>query len=300
MKSSALLKILVAVIAIAFMGYYLYKNWSDLQQYHWQFNLFLFLISILILWLALFAIVLIFKLIFKKLINVDIGFLQMFRAYNISNIGRYLPGKVWSIFGLFYFTGQYGINKKQTTLAIIANEVSYKGSGALLGLCYFLFSSSFQNYLPLMIALLVACLVVIHPRILDKIINLALKLIKKQPIEMDFSYSTIFVFFLMYIIVWEIHSLAFYVLVNSITSLESVNIFKFSTILPLCWVVGYIILLTPGGIGVREGMLVITLGEFLTPEVALVVAILQRIWFILVEGINVLISFAIQVKTNTR
>lgn len=224
----------------------------------------------------------------------------MFRAYNISNIGRYLPGKVWSIFGLFYFTGQYGINKKQTTLAIIANEVSYKGSGVLLGLCYFLFSSSFQNYLPLMIALLVACLVVIHPRILDKIINLALKLIKKQPIEIDFSYSTIFVFFLMYIIVWEIHSLAFYVLVNSITPLESVNIFKFSTILPLCWVVGYIILLTPGGIGVREGMLVITLGEFLTPEVALVVAILQRIWFILVEGINVLISFAIPVKTNTR
>ncbi len=300
MKLSAILKIFFAVIAIAFMGYYLYKNLSDLQQYHWQFNIVLFLISILILWLALFAIVLIFRLIFKKLINVDIGFLQMFRAYNIANIGRYLPGKVWSIFGLFYFTGQYGINKKQTTLAIVANEVSSKGSGVLLGLCYFLFSSSFQSYLPLMIALLAACLVIIHPRVLDKVINLALKLVKKQPIKIDFSYSTIFVFFLMYIIIWEIHSLAFYFLINSITPLKAINLVKFSTILPLCWVVGYIILLTPGGIGVREGMLVITLGEFLTPEVALVVAILQRIWFILVEGINVLISFAIQAKTNKR
>ena len=212
-----------------------------------------------------------------------------------------LTSGIYFIFGgLFYFTGQYGINKKQTTLAIVANEVSSKGSGVLLGLCYFLFSSSFQSYLPLMIALLAACLVIIHPRVLDKVINLALKLVKKQPIKIDFSYSTIFVFFLMYIIIWEIHSLAFYFLINSITPLKAINLVKFSTILPLCWVVGYIILLTPGGIGVREGMLVITLGEFLTPEVALVVAILQRIWFILVEGINVLISFAIQAKTNKR
>lgn len=300
MKLNTLFKILFAVTALAFMGYYLYKNWSALQQHQWQFDIVLILLSMLVLWLAFLGIVLIFKLIFKKLTNVNIGYLLMFRAFNIANIGRYLPGKVWSIVGLFYLTGEYGISKKQTTLAIFANEVSYKGSGVLLGLCYFLFSSSFQNYLPLMLALLAICLVVIHPRILDKIINFALKLFKKQSITIDFSYSTIFMFFLMYIIVWEMHSLAFYVLVNSIAPLESVNIIKFSTILPLCWVVGYIILFMPGGIGVREGMLVITLGEFLSPEVALVVAILQRIWFIIVEGINVLISFAIPVKTSTK
>ena len=51
-------------------------------------------------------------------------------------------------------------------------------------------------------------------------------------------------------------------------------------------VVGYIMLFAPGGIGVREGMLTLTLSEFMSPEVALVIAIAQRIWTLAVEGMN--------------
>ena len=78
------------------------------------------------------------------------------------------------------------------------------------------------------------------------------------------------------------------------TYLNSIGFIRFSTILPLCWVVGYIVLLAPGGLGVREGMLTLTLSEFLSPEIALTIAIIQRVWFILVEGFNFLTSFLIK------
>jgi len=45
-------------------------------------------------------------------------------------------------------------------------------------------------------------------------------------------------------------------------------------------------------------MLVIILGEFLPAEVALVIAVTQRIWFTIVEGINIIISFAIPAKVK--
>jgi len=278
------------------MGYYLYTNLATIQQHEWEFDIKLLILSIGLLWFAMGSFTFMIGIIFNDLTGTKLGYFQIYRAFNIANIGRYLPGKVWSIIGLVYFTSEYGISKKQASLSILAMEVSSKVSAILLGLCYFLFSSSFENYMPIMLVFLICCLIIIHPRLLDKVINYGLRLIKKDEIKIDFGYSNIFKYLTGYLVVWLIHSLAFYVFVNSLTSLESINIIQFFTILPLCWVVGYIMIFAPGGIGVREGMLVIILGEFLPAEIALVIAVFQRIWFLIVEGINVVISFAIPVK----
>ncbi len=221
----------------------------------------------------------------------------MYRIINITNIGRYLPGKLWNMVGFYMYVGEYGLTKKQLTLSILASEVASKGGALFLGLFYFLFSSRFQNLLPLMIALLAACLIVMHPRVLEVLVNIGLKILKKQPIEISFSYGNMLIFFLMYIGVWLIYSLAFYCLVQSITSIE-VNFIRFMPILPMCWVVGYIMLFAPGGIGVREGMLTLTLSEFMSPEIALAISLAQRVWTLIVEGLNFLHSMMIKPDTK--
>jgi len=294
----SIIKLLFIIAALGFMSYYLAENWSTLKQHDWQFDITLFLLSSALLWLAFFFSIYLIQQAFIRIANAKISLFQLFRVFNIANLGRYLPGKIWNILGMYYLVGEYGISKKQTTIAILASEISYKGSALLIGICYFIFSPLYGQYLPVMITLLACSLIFIHPRIVDKLVNYGLRLFKKQTIQINYSYSTILVFFLLYIIVWMIYSLAFYVFVSSLTSLESVNIFQFFTILPLCWVVGYIMIFAPGGIGVREGMLVIILGEFLPAEVALVIAVTQRIWFTIVEGINIIISFAIPAKVK--
>jgi hypothetical protein len=295
---NGIIKTLLGATAIAFMVYYLFQNWGVLKNYQWHFNIWLLLLSMILLWIALASTVLIYQLIFKELAGAHIKYLQLFRIINITNIGRYLPGKLWSVVGLIFYTSEYGINKKQTTLAVITNEVAGKASGLILGILYFFFSDSLKGYLPAMIILLAGCLIVIHPWVLDKIINTGLRILKKQTIEIEFGYWSILKFVLIFIISWLLHSLAFYVLVNSMAPLPSVNLIKFATILPLCWVIGYIILLAPGGLGVREAMLVVMLGEFLPKEVALAIAVIQRLWFTAVEGINVLMALAIPAKTK--
>ncbi|NLI15593.1 MAG: flippase-like domain-containing protein [candidate division Zixibacteria bacterium] len=292
------IKIVLGLAAIVFMSYYLIQNWNMLQDYQWHFNIWLLLLSIVILWIALLSTVYIYQLIFRELAGARLSLKQIFRIINITNIGRYLPGKLWSVVGLIVYTSEYGINKKQTTLAVITNEVAGKASGLILGLCYFFFSDSLKGYLPAMVILLIGCMIVIHPWVLDKIINTGLRLLKKETIEIKFGYWAILKFVLIFIISWLLHSLAFYALVNSMAPIGSVNLLKFATILPLCWVIGYVILLAPGGLGVREAMLVVMLGEFLPKEVALAIAIIQRIWFTVVEGFNVLLALAVSTKTD--
>ena len=287
-------KYLFVIAALGFMVVYIMKNWSALEQYDWQFDIGLFALSMLVLWMGITVGIILFRLIFKLMLGIDIKFLQVFKMNNIANIGRYIPGKLWSVMGIFYFTDRLGISKKQTSVAILVNESTSKGSALLLGLLYFFFSSSHISYLPYMLALLVLALVFIHPKILEKVLNIILGILKREKISLDISYQKILLVFLLYTTVWILCSLGFYLMVKSITPLESVNVLKFMTIFPFSWVIGYLVLFAPGGLGVREGIITAMLAEFVMPEVALVVALLQRIWFISVEIINFAISMMIK------
>lgn len=298
MKFKTILKILYMLLALAFMIYYLAKNWANLTAYQQQFNIFYMLLAFLLLWIALASHVALMKIIFAETTHVKIGFWKMFRVFNLANLGRYLPGKLWSVMGMYYFTGEYGVSKKNTTMAVIANEITFKGAGLLLGICYLLFSESYREYLPLLIGLLIAGLVALHPAIIGRLINFGLKILKKEQLKINFGYPTILKLFFYSILLWLIYSLAFYVLVRSITPLELPNPLKFAAIMPMSWTIGYIALFAPGGFGVREGMLVLLLGEILPPEVALAIAVVQRIWFLLVEGANALLALAIPAQRS--
>jgi len=284
------------LIAVSFMAYYLNRNWMELQNYKWDFDFPLLLFSCVLLWIAMGSATFMNKLIFKAIAGADFSFWQMFKIFNLTNIGRYLPGKLWNVLGLFYLTGERGVSKRDTMLAIIISEIGYKGSAIIIGILYFIFAPLYKNLLPVMIAVLILFLIAIHPRILGYLLNMLLKLIKKQPVEIAFNYLTQAKYILLYFIVWFLHSLAFYVFVNSFTSTETIGIFHFFTIMPLCWIVGYIMIFAPGGIGVREGMLVLILVQYMPSEIAMVIAISQRIWFILIEGVDALIALTITSK----
>jgi uncharacterized membrane protein YbhN (UPF0104 family) len=299
MKIKTALKIIYMLLALGFMIYYLAKNWGSLIEYEEQFDVLYMLLAFLFLWLAMACHVVLMKKTFADLAGVKIGLPQMFRVFNLANLGRYLPGKLWSVMGMYYFAGEYGVSKKNTTLAVVGNEICFKGAGLFLGVCYLLFSNSYREYLPLLTVLLIVCIIALHPRIIGRLINFALKILKKDPIEMPFSYPKILKLFIYSVLLWLIYSAAFYVLVRSITPLDVRNLVKFAAILPLSWTIGYIALFAPGGFGVREGMLVLLLGEMLPPEVALAIAVVQRIWFLLMEGTNALIALAIPARPKT-
>ena len=284
------------IVAIAFMAYYLGKNWSALKNYEWHFNIASLLISMFLLWLGIAISIVLFTLIFRWLLKVDIKFCQVFKMYNITNIGRYIPGKFWSVMGVFYFTNKMGISKKQTMMAIIINEISSKGSALLIGLGYFFFSSHYSKFMLPMAGLLALALIVLHPRILGWLVNLILKILRKELITIDIGYFKIISVFILYASVWLFCGLGFFFMVSSFTNIQVNNLYKFITIFPFSIVVGYIALFSPGGIGIREGIITAMLAEFISADIAFAAALLQRIWFLMVEALNFGISVLMPIR----
>jgi hypothetical protein len=61
----------------------------------------------------------------------------------------------------------------------------------------------------------------------------------------------------------------------------------------LAWVAGFLVFLTPGGLGIREAVIALLLSPFLPLPVATLIALLARVWWLLAEISCVIIGFGL-------
>lgn len=293
-KLKIVFKIVYILLAFAFMAYYLITNWAQLLKHDWQPYPLLFIPAIILFWAAILGPVLVFKILFKKIADYNFRFVQMFRIFNLSFIGRYLPGKVWSVVGMVHYTGEYGIDRRLSLAVIVVNEVCYKASGLLWGSIYFALTER-EGILPYVsFSAMIIGLIIIHPRILNRIVNFISKLFKKDRVELNIDYLSIIGIFSAYFLFWGIYGAGFYTLTQVVGKGGPFNSLEIISFFPLAWTAGNLAIFVPGGIGVREGMLVLLLSQYMALETALVITILQRILTTLIEGSNALASLAIK------
>ncbi len=293
-KFSAILKYVYILLAFGFMAYYLTVNWSKLNGFDWHINIWYLIISIILTWLALFGPVVVFRLLFTKIAGYRFNLPEIFRIFNLSFIGRYLPGKVWSVLGMVYYTGEYGIGKRLSMTAVIINEVCFKGSGLFWGLAYFLISRKYTEFHIPVVSVMILAFIAIHPSILRKVLDYGSRLLKKDTIELNISYSSIIIYFVIYLVFWGIYGLSLYMLIQAVHPINAVNAAAVISFLPLAWTIGYLAVFIPGGIGVREALLVALLSAYMSAEIALVIALVQRIISTLIEAVNALVSLTIK------
>jgi hypothetical protein len=68
----------------------------------------------------------------------------------------------------------------------------------------------------------------------------------------------------------------------------------FAGIFAGAWVLGFLSFLAPGGLGVREGILVYLLGFHLPSHVAIVVTLLSRLWVTAAELMGTALAFGFE------
>jgi glycosyltransferase 2 family protein len=86
-----------------------------------------------------------------------------------------------------------------------------------------------------------------------------------------------------YAVYWAVTGLAFAALVASVHRLEPGEVPLVVAAYAAAYAVGFLSLLTPAGLGVREGVLVVALSPVLPAGPALVVALVSRLWMMAVE-----------------
>jgi len=154
------------------------------------------------------------------------------------------------------------------------------------------------NGSPLVVALglvtIGALLVGLHPRVLGGMLNGALRLVKRSPVELTLRYRDILLVTLAWCASWLVAGTAFYVLLLALWPAAP------PIALPICigieamaWDIGFLSFITPSGLGFREGAVVglFALSLPLPLGIAAILALLWRLISTLAELICIGIAY---------
>lgn len=287
-------------IIFYFLGRGLLANWSQVKEYEWEFDYFLLGISFVLIILTYLAWVEIWRKLLKRSGHI-LNFKKMFKIWFLANLGKYLPGKVWAFLGMLYLLEKEGVAKsKGLSVAILAQALSVL-SGLLVALL-FLRYSYYQRFFAqspgvtvvILLVLVGIAVLVFYPKLLEGIINLALRILKKETIILNLKAKNILFILLLYCGSWFLSGFVFWVFIKSITPVSLGIYLSLTGAFAGSFSLGFLAFFAPGGIGVREGILVVLLSNFFPTPVAILISLLSRVWITLAEVLCSMLALALE------
>jgi uncharacterized membrane protein YbhN (UPF0104 family) len=226
-----------------------------------------------------------------------VGFGESMRIWFLSQAGRYIPGKVWFALGRIYLCERAGIPRAVATVAMGLELALVLGSAVIVfGVAAALSPSLAQReymFGLLIVPLIVAC---VHPRVIKAI----LRRFKRLPADFDMSYPDVLRILGLYVLCWCVYGTGFYLVATSFWVTDAPPDFFSSQarVIPemiginsLSWSGGLLSIITPAGLGVREGIAGGLLSRVVGSPYPSLIPLVARIWITIAEAGTIGIVF---------
>lgn len=190
----------------------------------------------------------------------------------IGQLGKYLPGSVWPVLAQMELGTVYRVPRHRSASASVLAMLASLLTALLVAAVTLPLTGHADSYLwaYAVVPLLLACL---HPRVLRWGMDRLLRLARRPPLEHPLSGPVLARVLGWGLFVWVFNGLQIWLLVpvHSGTSLLlSVGGYAFA------WSVGFLVVFAPGGLAVREVVLVTTLTPLVGVGTATAVALVSR------------------------
>jgi len=229
-----------------------------------------------------------------------ISFGTAVRIWTIANLGRYIPGKVWSVGALVVLAQREGANSIAAAGAALLGTAINIGAGmgvvALSGTAVLNVLGAQYSLVAGVGSTLFVIGVLALPWLLPRLLALvASRRPGLEPPSRPLPNSAIWLSVTINVLSWVGYGAAFALLARGVLPDISGAMPTFVAIWTASYLVGYLFLVAPGGIGAREAALVgamVALGVAVSAEAAVLAAV-SRLWLIVLEVLPGLISLAL-------
>jgi uncharacterized membrane protein YbhN (UPF0104 family) len=199
----------------------------------------------------------------------------------MANLGRYIPGKIWQITGLAALARDRRVTPGTAVGAAVLGQgiALVVAAGLGIGVYHTLLPS---GYSVLISAVLIGSVIILAaiPISFKAGAELWLRLTGSQPIG-TLNPTSGLRWLLLYLVNWIVYSLAFWMMVASFSS--DVSLIPVAAAFPAAYVLGYLMIFAPAGLGVREGFLIAFLSPHLGVGPSGIIAVVARLWTTLTE-----------------
>lgn len=215
--------------------------------------------------------------------------LQGIRIWMISSIARYIPGGVWSYMSRAELARHENINLATLSLSLWLETMIVASSSLAVGLPSLIYAGGLQFKPWHILGIFLLISLSIHPKVIS--------LLRFTPGSIGLAFSnaklptatSIIFIYCYYCLFWLLFGLAFVVFTNMLFPLEYQKWLPVGSSIAMGFFAGFIILIVPGGIGVREATLYFLLIPHLPEAQATILAITSRVWIMSGEALSLLL-----------
>lgn len=198
-------------------------------------------------------------------------------VFFVGQLGKYLPGSVWSVLAQADMAARLHVPRRRTgVVGLVAIGLSVL-TGILVGLPavpHLLRSSSGGGWLLLALP---AIAVVCWPPLLNRLIALGLRMLRREPLEHDLSTRAVLVTVALFVLAWLCFGAHTLVLARTIAGPGAPGLTVAAlTGYALAGSLGMLTVVLPAGLGAREGIMTLVLASAMPVSAGTAVAIVSR------------------------
>ncbi|MFF0307524.1 lysylphosphatidylglycerol synthase domain-containing protein [Streptosporangium sp. NPDC004379] len=292
-RTSRLLRVLLALVAVGFLGYGLARNWDDTRRALTELSWW----SVAGAWASVMAGAGCMLVAWQRVVaglGSPLPMRVAARVLFVGQLGKYVPGSVWAYAAMMELGRDHGCPPRRTFSATSMALLVSLGCAVGLAAATLPFTARSMAgrtwYLVLIIPVIAVCL---HPKVLTWGLNLALRIARREPVERVLPGRALLSALGWTLLGWLLYGLHAWLVLGDLTgdfSLYALGAGAYAA----AWATGLLIAVVPAGVGVREAAMAAALMSGLSQDtggltsartvaVVAVVALVSRLAFTLTD-----------------
>ena len=296
-RLKTIIRIAALLIALGFMVALVTTQWQALQEFQWQVRPALLLASLLGLWLAWLLELSVWRFLLASL-GGTLRWGRAAQTWFLSNIVRYIPGNIWQFLGMAELAADDGVSRVTTFASIALHQALSTAVGMVLAAVYFAVAGegALLDTIRPFLWLIPLGLLLCNPRFLEWSLNTLLRIFKRPAIKVTLTWPQLGLILLGYLGVWLIMGSAFAMLAASFTPVTPQQVAALIATWAAAYVIGYLSMLTPSGLGVREGVMILLLAPLFPVPLPTIIALAARLWMVVAEVIGAAVALVTRAR----
>lgn len=275
---------LLVVAAGAFLGLTIARHWGQLDAFDWSIRWGSLAVSVVALTLVLAWGVVVWKLVLDRFDHPPVSLGRLLHIWFISNLARYVPGKIWQFVGAAELARLAGLSRAVVLTSMVVHMGFSLLAAAVLA-ALVLSPAALPETVsgPALTAIAALSLLLVHPAVLNGLLRLTGRAFRRDVLRWRGGWGHGLLLLGLSVLSWILYGGAFALFVHSVAGVEPGDVLPLAGVNALSFLIGYAVFLAPAGLGAREGAMALLLRPFAPPAIAAVLAVLSRLWTVAAE-----------------
>jgi uncharacterized membrane protein YbhN (UPF0104 family) len=208
-----------------------------------------------------------------------LGVVGAVRVFFVGQLGKYLPGSVWPVVAQMELGKQHGLSRRPVGTVALLVMVLNVATGLLVAIVLLPFTSPHAlSHYGWAVAFLPVGLALLHPRILNPVVDKAFRLARREPLPQPLTLRGIAVATGWTLLMWASYGVQVWALARGLHAHGAKSLPLLATgAFALAWTAGFVAIVFPAGAGVREGVLIFAMSAVLPDKSLVALAAVSRL-----------------------